>query len=239
MKKNKKLVVDMSVRLFKCHVIMLIVAMIFTFFFGGFLSIEKPVNGYIFTSVMVLGYGFFLYSESVIEARKNFYNANGRKEELDLLEHVRWLGRAVRCANDAHGMGTVDAALHDVLHQDFMDVLHEFFVQRAAFSDELAYIGEGTVVVRDLVHLAEFLAANGNAVLEQHFRFHKGKRVAFDLRRVMGIRHVEGAVVVVEHVRRQCAGDAGHIGLESVKGLVVEAGHSVFPLSASSRLDVL
>lgn len=85
MKKNKKLVVDMSARLFKCHVIMLIIAMIFTFFFGGFLSIEKPVNGYIFTSVMVLGYGFFLYSESVIEARKNFYNANGRKEELDLL----------------------------------------------------------------------------------------------------------------------------------------------------------
>ena len=148
-----------------------------------------------------------------------------RKEELDLLEHVIWLGRAVRRANDAHGVRTVDTALYDVLHQDFMDVLHEFFIQRAAFSDELAYIGEGTVVVRDLVHLAELLAANGNAVLKQHFRFHKRKRVAFDLRGVVGIRHVEVAVVVVEHVRRQCAGDAGHVGLESVNGLVVGVGH--------------
>lgn len=148
-----------------------------------------------------------------------------RKEEPDLLEHVVWFRRAMRCADDAHGVGTVDAALQDVLHQDFVDVLHEFFIQRAAFSDELADVGKGAVVVRDLVHLAEFLAANGNAVLEQHFRFHKGKRVAFDLRGVVGIRHVEVAVVVVEHVRRQCAGDAGHIGLESVKGLVVEVGH--------------
>lgn len=162
-----------------------------------------------------------------------------REEELDLLEHVVWLWRAVRCANNAYGMGTVDAALHDVLHQDFMDVLHEFFIQRAAFSDELAYIGEGAVVVCDLVYLAELLAANGNAVVEQHFRFHKGKRVAFNLRGVVGIRYIKVAVVVVEHVRRQCAGDTGGIGLESVKGLVVEVGHSVFPLSASSRLDVL
>lgn len=161
------------------------------------------------------------------------------KEELDLLEHVVWFRRAVRRAYDAHGVRTVDAALHDVLHQDFMEVLHEFFIQRAAVSDELADVGKGAVMVCDLVHLAELLAANGNAVVEQHFRFQKGKRVAFNLCGVVGIRYVEVAVVVVEHVRRQCAGDAGHIGLESVKGLVVEVGHSVFPLSASSRLDVL
>ena len=60
----------------------------------------------------------------------------------------------MRCADDAHGVGTVDAALQDVLHQDFVDVLHEFFIQRAAFSDELADVGKGAVVVRDLVHLA-------------------------------------------------------------------------------------
>lgn len=147
------------------------------------------------------------------------------KEELDLLQHVVWLGRAMRRANDAHRMGPVDAALDDVLHQDFMDVLHEFFIQRAAFSDKLADVGKGAVVVRDLVQLAELLAANGNAVLKQHFCFHQRKRVAFDLRGIVGIRHIEVAVVVVEHVRRQCAGDAGHIGPESVKGLVVEVGH--------------
>ena len=85
MKNNKYLILKMSMRLFKCHLIMLLVAIIFTFFFGGFLNIDKPINGYIYTTVVVVGYAFFLYSESLIEARKNFYNVNGRREELDLL----------------------------------------------------------------------------------------------------------------------------------------------------------
>lgn len=89
-----------------------------------------------------------------------------RKEEPDLLKHVVWFGRTMRRADDAHGMGTVDAAWYDVLHQDFVDVLHEFFIQRAGFSDKLANVGKGAVVVRDLVHLTELLAANGNAVIE-------------------------------------------------------------------------
>lgn len=95
MKNNKKLIIQMSGRLFKCHLIMLIVAIIFTFFFGSFLNIDKPINGYIFTSVMTLGYGFFLYSESLIEARKNFYNVNGRREEIDL-------GFGFKCGLIAH-----------------------------------------------------------------------------------------------------------------------------------------
>ena len=78
------LISSFAKRLFKCHVIMFCVAFIFTFFFGGFLGVDRPVNGYIFSAVMIIGYGFFLYSESIIEARKNFYNAKGDRENIDL-----------------------------------------------------------------------------------------------------------------------------------------------------------
>jgi len=78
-----KLVTDFAKRLFKCHLIMFFVAFIFTFFFGGFLGIDRPVNGYIFSGFVTLGYGFLLYSESVIEARKNFYNEKGVRENID------------------------------------------------------------------------------------------------------------------------------------------------------------
>lgn len=81
---KNELVKSFAKRLFKCHWIMFFVSFIFTFFFGGFLSIERPINGYIFTSIVILGYGFFLYSESVIEARKNFYNVNGDREKIDI-----------------------------------------------------------------------------------------------------------------------------------------------------------
>lgn len=79
----EKLVSSFAKRLFKCHLIMFFVAFIFTFFFGGFLGIDRPVNGYIFSGVVTLGYGFLLYSESIIEARKNFYNAKGVRENID------------------------------------------------------------------------------------------------------------------------------------------------------------
>lgn len=79
-----KLVKDFAKRLFKCHLIMFFISFIFTFFFGGFLGVDKPVNGYIFSGFVTLGYGFLLYSESLIEARKNFYNEKGVRENIDM-----------------------------------------------------------------------------------------------------------------------------------------------------------
>lgn len=84
---NKKLASAFSKKIFKCHLIMLLVSAIFTFFFGGFLHIEKPINGYIFSGFVVVGYIFLLYSECLIEARKNFYNVNGDRAKIDY-----WLG---------------------------------------------------------------------------------------------------------------------------------------------------
>lgn len=89
MMNKKEIESKFASKIFKCHLIMLLVAFIFTFFFGGFLHIEKPVNGYIFSGFMVVGYLFLLYSECLMEARKNFYNANGNRSQIDIFLGVK------------------------------------------------------------------------------------------------------------------------------------------------------
>ena len=81
---DRKLLRSFSIKIFKCHLTMLLVSFIFTFFFADFLSLDRPVVGYIYSGLIVLGYGFLLYSENVIEARKNFYNVNGVREKIDI-----------------------------------------------------------------------------------------------------------------------------------------------------------
>ncbi len=68
-----------TMTVFKCHLIMIFV----TFLLMFFLSSSKWFVIAFYTFITV-SYGFLLYSESLMAARRDFYNANGDMKKVDL-----------------------------------------------------------------------------------------------------------------------------------------------------------
>ena len=75
---------EFVIKLLKDHLIIWFITVLFVFLFGGFLGLEKPVRGYIFSAFTVFAYLFLVYSDIAVYARRDFYGANGDKSNLDL-----------------------------------------------------------------------------------------------------------------------------------------------------------
>lgn len=68
-----------TLSIFKCHFIIAVVSLLFIGFISGKYWALMAFYGFI-----TISYGFLLYSESIMAARRDFYNANGVKEHIDL-----------------------------------------------------------------------------------------------------------------------------------------------------------
>ena len=67
-----------TMSIFKCHFIMIAVSFLLMFFLSS-----APWFVTAFYVFIAVSYVFLLYSESVMAARRDFYNANGVREKLD------------------------------------------------------------------------------------------------------------------------------------------------------------
>lgn len=80
---DKKILKYMSVKFFKCHLIILFVSLLFTAIFPNLIASGVPALVYAYYGFLAIGYLFLLYTEAVIGARRDFYNANGDLTQVD------------------------------------------------------------------------------------------------------------------------------------------------------------
>ncbi|MNC56371.1 hypothetical protein D3C75_1059620 [compost metagenome] len=81
----------------------------------------------------------------------------------------------------------VDAAQHNVFHQNGRNVFYDVFIQGQSLCDASLYILIRFVMINDLIDLPQSFSAYRQGILQNYLGFQKRQGVAFDRGGVMRI----------------------------------------------------